>query len=941
MQNVDTPTEARTRKELIDPSLAKAGWDVNNPDQVGIEIPADGFDPQAWRALEAKLRRLGETGVVYDAELPKGVSDYALYRPNGETIAVVEAKRTSIDPRLAVPQAEFYATEIEKQQSFRPFAFMTNGYDIYFWDVGRASKRLVYGFFSPSDLENLLYIRQNQTPLSEAPINTDITDRAYQMEAIRRVCEAFEQGKRRTLLVMATGTGKTRVAMSLADIFLRTNQARRILFVADRDALVQQALDEGFKAFIPHEPCTRIYTHDLDTTNRLYVVTLQTLSNCFRQFTTGFFDLIIFDEVHRSIFNRWNEPLQYFDGRMIGLTATPANFIDRNTFLAFECYEEVPTFYYSYEQAIKDGYLVDYVPYAAQTRFQRRGIRGADLDEEERNLLIEQGFDPDDFNYSGTDLEKEVSNRDTLRKQWQEIMDVCYRDQSGQLPGKTIVFALTQAHALRLTDVFEEMFPQYPDLLRVITYQTKYARREIKRFKQDDQPRIAVSVDMLETGIDVPEVVNLVFMKPVQSRIKLEQMIGRGTRCHATCKHPERLPDGHKTGFLIIDFWENEFNKPPEEVVAQSLPVLVTIFNTRLKLLAHYLDDQESPEAQQIIADLRAQVARIPTESFSVKKVFHQVKEAWSDEFWHYLTEAKLDLLKNHVGPLLRYAPDVDVKAETFTSKVERLKLQMATGKDASATARSIAEDVSYLPAFVREDPRCQEAVKLCLSPRKLQAASLAELTRVIEDLASQMRKRRAKPDTLIEVDLPDQIELRGYIFLLGSEQPVYAEEYRRRVEDRILNLADGHPTIEALMRGEPASDLQLLDVERTLRRELGGGDLHLNETNIRAAYRDEGLEVDSLLEFLRYLLDLEGLPTHKDIVTRQFSDYIARHLFNADQIRFLRAVQNVFLQKRRLALADLYDPPLTSFGADALERWFTTDQVSEMLAFFETLRVS
>jgi type I restriction enzyme R subunit len=368
---------------------------------------------------------------------------------------------------------------------------------------------------------------------------------------------------------------------------------------------------------------------------------------------------------------------------------------------------------------------------------------------------------------------------------------------------------------------------------------------------------------------------------------------------------------------------------------------LVTIFNTRLKLLAHYLDDQESPEARQIIADLRAQVARIPTDSFSVKKILHQVEEAWSDEFWHYLTEAKLDLLKNHVGPLLRYAPDMDVKAETFTSKVERLKLQMATGKDASATARSIAEDVSYLPAFVREDPRCQEAVKLCLSPRKLQAASLAELARVIEDLAGQMRKRRAKPDTLIEVDLPDQIELRGYIFLLGSEQPVYAEEYRRRVEDRILDLADGHPTIEALMRGEPVSDLQLLDMERTLRRELGGGDLHLNETNIRAAYRDEGLEVDSLLEFLHYLLDLEGLPAYKDIVTRQFSDYIARQAFNADQIRFLRAVQNVFLQRRHLELADLYEPPLTSFGADALERWFTTDQVSEMLAFFETLRVS
>ncbi len=462
---MSSPTEARTRKELIDPALEKAGWDVDNPDQVEIEIPVDGFDPQAWKALEAKLRRIrGAGGIVYDVELPKGVSDYVLYRPNGEIFAVVEAKRTSVDPRLAEAQVEFYVTEIEKRQSFRPFAFMTNGYETYFWDVGTANKRLVYGFFSPADLDNLLYLQQNQTPLTEAPINTDITDRVYQQESIRRVCEAFEGGKRKALLVMATGTGKTRVAMSLVDIFLRTNQARRILFVADRDALVQQAETEGFHDHIPDEPCARVFTHNVEKVkaNRLYVVTLQTLSKCFEQFTPGFFDLITFDEVHRSIFNKWNEVLHYFDARMIGLTATPADFIDRNTFLEFECHDGTPTFLYEYEDAIRDGYLVDYSLYKAQTRFQRRGIRGVDLTEEERNALIEQGLDPDDIDYSGTDREKEVSNRDTLRKQWEEIMAVCYKDQSGQLPGKTIVFAMTQDHALRLADVFEEMYPHTP-----------------------------------------------------------------------------------------------------------------------------------------------------------------------------------------------------------------------------------------------------------------------------------------------------------------------------------------------------------------------------------------------------------------------------------------------------------------------------------------------
>ena len=932
------PTEAKTRKELIDPALKKAGWDVNNPDQVGIEIPVDGFDPEAWRRLEAELKRLRQAGVPYGADLPAGVSDYVLYRPNGEIMAVVEAKRASIDPRLAEAQTQFYVAELEKGQSFRPFAFMTNGYEVYFWDVGRANKRLVAGFFSPEDLDNLLYLRQQQTPLGQAAINTGITDRAYQMEAIRRVGEAFEAGQRKALAVMATGTGKTRVAMSLVDIFLRANQARRILFVADRDALVEQAKSEGFQAYIPDEPCARIYTHDIDTTNRLYVVTLQTLSKCFEEFTPGFFDLIIFDEVHRSIFNKWNEVLHYFDARMIGLTATPAAFIDRNTFLEFDCHDGTPTFLYEYEDAIRDGYLVGYSLYAARTRFQRRGIRGVDLSEEERNALIEHGLDPDDIDYSGTDLEKRVSNRDTLRKQWEEIVEVCYKDQSGQLPGKTIIFAMTQEHALRLADVFEEMYPQYPGLVQVITYKSEYKGSLIKNLKQKDMPRIAISVDMLETGVNLPEAVNLVFMRPVQSRIKLEQMIGRGTRDQAACKHPEWLPDGRKSDFIVIDFWENDFSKRPQEQTPQSLPVLVTIFNTRLELLTLFLNDQGSAEAGRAIADLRAQIALIPIDAFTIKRVYPQVEAAWDDAFWRYLTPDKLGFLKLKVGPLLRYAPGGDVQAATFTSKVERLKLHILTGGDVSATALSIAEDVSRLKyEFIRGDAGREAAYELCLSPR-LKEARVAELNQVIDTLAGLMSKRGRRPeDFLLELDLADLIDVRGYILLYGGSQPVYVEEYRRRVDERILELVAGHPTIQAIERGQPVNDAQLIELERSLRHELGGADLELSEANIRKAY---GLKVGSLLEFLRRLLEIEGLPDFQEVVRRQFEGYMAGHPFNADQLRFLRAVQTVFLQKRRLALADLYDPPLTSFGENAVERWFSQAEVNEMLAFAETLTV-
>ncbi len=928
------PNEARTRKEMIDPALERAGWNINDPDRVGLEIPVDGTDAKAWAELKEKLDRLRESGATYNAELPIGISDYALYRPNGEIIAVVEAKKTSVDPRLAQTQAEFYVSQIEKRQSFRPFAFMANGRDIYFLDAGKAHKRLVAGFFSPEDLDRLLSLRRTGQPLSQVAINPLITDRLYQQEAVRRVCEAFEvHHKRKALLVMATGTGKTRTVMSIIDVFQRANQARNILFVADRDALVQQALKEGFTKYIPDEPCERISLHHLNTTSRLYTVTLQTLDRCFQSFTPAFFDLIIFDEAHRSIFNKWNEAFQYFDSRLIGLTATPAEFIDRNTFLTFDCEDSTPTFLYTLKQAVDEKYLVDYSLYKARTSFQRKGIKGADLSEEERNALNEQGIDPDELDYEDTELEKTVSNRDTLRRQWEEIWDKCEKDQAGQLPGKTIIFAMTQAHALRLAETFEKMYPQFPGLVRVITHTSDHKGNLIEQFKKEDFPRIAITVDLLETGVDVPEVVNLVFMKPVHSRIKLEQMIGRGTRSDATCLFKDRLPGGYKKDFLIIDFWENDFNKPPEEELAQSLPVLITLFNTRLRLLEMHLN-QKSPERDTLITRLRAQIKQIPRDSFLVKKQLPDVQTAWEDHFWSYLTQDKLDFLRLRVGPLLRYVSGVDVEATTFSSKVERLKLQLTQSKHAGATLQSIAEDAGRLPNFVYNHPEQGPLARLCISS-DLAQATLAELDRVIDVLAPQMSNRRERLNTFVVLDLPDFIETRGYILLKGGSERVYVKEYIQRVEEHILKLIETNPTIDAISRGEAVTDEQLIQLERALRRDLSQSEFELSEENIRKAY---ARKVGSLLQFLRELFEFDGLPDYQEIVRRQFKDFIQHHPYNADQLRFLRAVENVFLQKRRLQLADLYDSPFTTFGTDAVDRWFTPEQVRDILDFTETL---
>jgi type I restriction enzyme, R subunit len=930
-------TERQTREQLIDKALAQAQWNVTDPNQVGLEIPVDGASPEAWRRLERELRALKEAGVPFTAELPRGVSDYVLKRPTGEIIAVVEAKRTSVDPRLAQAQTEFYVTEIAKRQSFPPFAFMTNGREIYFWDVGQANKRLVHGFFTPADLESQLYARQHKKSLLETPINQAITDRLYQQEAIRRVAQAFEVDKKRmALIVMATGTGKTRVAMSIIDLFMRSNQAQRVLFVADRDALVKQALEEGFKTHLPEEPCDRIVTHRIDKTKRLFAVTLQTLSNCFQQFSPAFFDLIIFDEVHRSIFNKWYEVIEYFDGRMIGLTATPAAFIDRNTFRIFQCDDEKPTFLYPYEQAAAEKYLVPYTPYAARTRFQRRGIKGVDLDEEARNALIDQGLDPDEIDYEGTELERTVSNKDTLIKQWQEFMDVCTKDQSGQLPGKTIVFAMTQQHALRLLDAFEEMYPQFPGLAAVITHKSEHKGTAVKKFKSEDMPRIAISVDMLDTGVNVPELVNLVFMKPVHSYIKLTQMIGRGTRNQAACKRLDWLPGGRKEDFLVIDFWENDLNKDPQlEREPQDVPVLVAIFNTRLKMLEATLPAQFTADYQQIVADIREQIAAIPLDSFSVKRVYHEIEAAWRDDFWEYLSPPKIAFLRLKVGPLLRYVPAVDVAAATFTSKIERLKWQRLTGKETAATIEAIRQDVSRLPDFTRQRPEQAEAIRRCLSP-DIESAGPAELSRIGAALAGQMRHRRERANPFLQLDLPDFMETRSYIFFYDRGQPVYVDEYRRRVEEKILDVVANHPVIAQIERGQAVGDDQLLALERTLRQALGGDNIQLTEENIRRAY---GVRVDSFTAFVRDLLSLDGVPDYTEVVGRKFQEFVGRNQFNADQIRFLRAVQSLFLEKRRLALADLYDaPPLRSFGADAVERFFSEAQRRELLEFTATL---
>jgi type I restriction enzyme R subunit len=927
-------SEAQTRYNLIDPQLKKVGWNLSDRTQVAFEIPVAG----------------------YDASVSEGYSDYCLYRPNGEVIAIIEAKRTSRDPRVGKQQLLQYLEGIEKKQSFRPFGFMANGDDIFFWDSLHSAERQVAGFFSRENLERLLFLQQNHKPLNSIQINEKIADRSYQTEAIRRISEAVEVKKRRkALLVMATGTGKTRTIMALIDVFLRTHNAQRVLFLADRDALVDQALTDGFKTFLPNESRARIRTYDLEDAKRarICVSTLQTLEICYDKFTPADFDLIVADECHRSIYNKFTDVLAYFDAVQIGLTATPAEFIERDTFKFFDCHEKIPTFLYTFDKAVEEKYLVDKNVYAAQTKFQRQGIKGANMSEEEKETLRRRGFDPDNINYEGTDLERKVTNKDTLRAQWEEFMDVCYKDASGQLPGKSIIFAVTHQHAMRLAETFNDMYPEHlGKLVQVIDSKMERARDLLSNFKKLDMPRIAISVDMLDTGVDIPEITNLAFMKPINSQIKFWQMIGRGTRCQEACRHFEWLPNKQKEEFLIVDYWENfeHFNMmPPEEEKVSQTPVLVAIFNTRLLKLRIFLGDQSSADAQRIIRDVRADIARIPLESFSIKKVFKDVREAWparlqgepnavaggEDDFWKYITEEKLEFLRLKVAPLLRFVPNIRTVEAFFISKMERCGLAHLQHKDLAPHIQSIREDVSLLPTNIAEVSSRQKYIDAMLSNDFWMTRTIASIDEAKEALAPVMRYKRERPSLVFELGLDDIIAMRKWVFLRKDSKRMYVEEYRKLIEEKIEKIAAQHPTIAKLKAGDSINAEDLVRLEESLETELGTDEISLDDENILKAF---GVRVGSLVDFLKHVLKIESLPSYETVVRKSFDAFILEHNYNADQSRFLRVVQSVFLQRKKVEVVDLYEEPFTSFGMNAVDKLFSESEIEELIILVKRL---
>jgi len=604
-------SEAQTRADVIDQQLAQSGWNVKDPTQVIEE-----FD-----ILTASPLGVEQPRAIYKVHQ---FSDYVLLGKDRKPIAVVEAKKSSKDAAIGREQAKQYCYNIQDQLGGDlPFCFYTNGLETYFWDLENYPPRKVVGFPTRDDLERFAYIRRNRKPLTQEFINTSIAGRDYQIRAIRAVLEGIEQQKRDFLLVMATGTGKTRTCIALADALMRASHAEKILFLVDRIALREQAL-AAFKEHLPNEPRwpnvgEKLFAKD----RRIYVATYPTMLNIIRDesqtLSPHFFDFIVVDESHRSIYNTYGEVLAYFKTITLGLTATPTNIIDHNTFQLFHCEDGLPTFAYTFEEAVNNvpPYLCNFQVMKIQTKFQIAGISKRTISLEDQKKLILQGKEVEEINFEGSQLEKQVINKGTNTLIVREFMEESIKDANGVLPGKSIFFCATKAHARRIEEIFDKLYPQHKgEMAKVLVSDDPrvYGKSGLlDQFTNNDMPRVAISVDMLDTGIDVREIVNLVFAKPVYSYTKFWQMVGRGTRLLETNKPKPWCLE--KDVFLILDCWDNfEYFKlnPKGKELKPQLPLPVRLVGLRLDKIEKACDSGHADIATREIVKLRVQVAALP-----------------------------------------------------------------------------------------------------------------------------------------------------------------------------------------------------------------------------------------------------------------------------------------------------------------------------------------
>jgi type I restriction enzyme R subunit len=913
--------EAGTRDRYIDLLLTEAGWPLDQPRD--REFPVTGMPNQSG----------------------DGYVDYVLWGQDGKPLALIEAKRTKKDARTGQQQAKLYADCLEAAFGRRPVIFCTNGYEHWIWNDLKYPPRVISGFLKRDELELLLQRRATQKRFSDVEVDEAIAGRYYQTRAIRRVGEAFEKDHlRKTLLVMATGSGKTRTVIALVDQLMRANMVRRVLFLADRVALVKQA-QNAFKTHLPSAPIANLLEgHDpakndhkaarvLVSTYPTMMGQIEEMADGQRRFGAGHFDLIVIDEAHRSVYRKYRAIFSYFDSLLVGLTATPRDEIDRDTYSLFELERGVPTDAYDLEDAVSDGYLVPPKGISVPLKFQRQGITYDQLSDEEKEEWDalewdEEGNVPD--RVEAADLNKWLFNIDTVDKVLSQLMQDGIRVEGGDKLGKTIIFAKSSAHAAFITQRFDANYPHLAGhFARLIDYSVTYAQSLIDDFSDPAKgPQIAVSVDMLDTGIDVPEVVNLVFFKPVRSKTKFWQMVGRGTRL---C--PDLFGPGEdKHEFLIFDYCQNlEFfgENPDRAEPSMAAPIGERLFKARVELIGMLEGEDTSPELADALRDrLHAEVAGMNVDNFIVRPKRREVERFQSREAWSKLDLESRTALSDAVAGLPSAFRDDSLPAKQFDLTVISAQIALLSGDAGFTRYQNRITDLASALEALANVPLVKKELDLIL---EIQTDEF--WTDITVEMLETVRRRLRLLVELIEprsrkvmiTDFEDEIGSGTGVDLpqlgAGLDKARFKMKARQFVE-----VNRDHITILKLRRGEQLTGQDLAELERIW---AAAG---IADTATASAMSEAG----GLPRFLRSLTGMDRASAKA-----AFSTITGSSNLNADQIEFLDLIINTLTENGEIDPARFYESPFTDIDTMGIGGVFGPAGAKEIIRIVRELNAA
>lgn len=880
---IDEVSEFETRKRYINIELKLAGWEFGK--DIGEEIEVQGMP--------------NESGVGY--------VDYVLYGENGKPLAVVEAKRTSKDPKIGQQQAKLYADCLEKRYSQRPVIFLTNGFDMYIWDD--YSDRKVYGFYKKSELQLMIDRRKSKKSLSSVTINDEISNRYYQKEAIRAVCEALENKQRKTLLVCATGTGKTRIAISIVDVLSRHNWIKNILFLADRKALVKQA-KKSFTKLLPNLAlCNLLDSKDSPEDARMIFSTYPTMMNAIddtkskdgkRLFTPGHFDLIIIDESHRSIYKKYKSIFDYFDSYLMGLTATPKDEIDKNTYSVFDMENGVPTYAYEYNKAVEDGYLVDYTSIEFKTKIMEDGIKYDELSDEEKEEY-ENTFNDDESigdEIGNNAVNEWLFNSDTIDLVLNKLMTEGLKIEGEEKIGKTIIFAKNTKHARAIVERFNKLYPKYGgNFVKAVDYSINYVDSIIDDFSDKNKlPQIAVSVDMLDTGIDIPEILNLVFFKKVRSKTKFWQMIGRGTRL---C--PDLLGvDMDKERFLIFDFCNNfEFFKfNPKGFEGNKAETLTEkLFNIKVSMVKElqdikYIEGEYAELRKELLEELITSVKALNEDSYIVRMNLSYVHKYKNENVWSNIGAVAQNEIREYISPLITSYSD-DELAKRFDVVMYNIQLAYLQNNNASKGIRHVmatAEKLSKLGTI----PQIQQqkyTIEKAMTEDFWEDSDIFEVEEVrisLRELIKYLEKSSQKiyytsfEDMIVAEDRNDSVYNANNL-----------KNYKKKVE-YYLNSHKDELAIFKLRNNKKITKQDVETLEEILLKQLGNCDDYKKE------FGDTPVS-----QLVRRLVGLD-----REAANEAFSEFLNNKSFNTKQIHFVKlivdyVVKNGFIEDNKVLMED------------------------------------